>query len=170
MSAAAAAGSSGSAPLLAVALFAAQLGATLALVGVIWQTQLVQYPSFAAVDRNAFAAHHRRYVRRITAIVAPLMTIELVTAAALIILPPAGVPAVAAWTGALLVAAVWLSTALIQVPLHDRLAAGFDERTHAALVRGNWLRTAAWSARGLLLLALAAALLAGERLPAAAGP
>jgi hypothetical protein len=141
---------------LATALLIAQLGATLALVGVIWLTQIVVYPLFASIDRGEFPVFHRLYVRAIAPIVAPLMTAELVTAAALLFLRPPGFPFAIAATGAALVAATWLSTALVQVPLHGKLAGGFDERAHATLVRSNWLRTAAWSARGALLLAAAA--------------
>jgi hypothetical protein len=151
---------------LPIALLGIQIGATLALVGVIWHTQLVQYPLFAAVERGAFPEFHARYVRAISKIVAPLMTIELATAGVFLFLRPPGIPAAVAWAGAALVAAIWTSTALRQLPLHEKLAAGFDERAHAALVRGNWLRTAAWSARAALLLGAAAA----EMAAAATGP
>jgi hypothetical protein len=62
-----------------------------------------------------------------------------------------------AWTGLALVAAIWLSTAAIQVPCHAKLAAGFDAEVHARLVSSNWIRTVAWTARGLLALAMIAA-------------
>ena len=52
-----------------------------------------------------------------------------------------------------LIGVIWLSTFLVQVPLHDLLGQGFDPDRHAALVRTNWIRTLAWSARGVLLLA-----------------
>ena len=50
-----------------------------------------------------------------------------------------------------LLAVIWVSTFLIQVPLHGRLTRGFDATRHSALVRSNWIRTVAWSARGALL-------------------
>jgi hypothetical protein len=40
----------------------------------------------------------------------------------------------------------------LQVPLHTRLARGFDPAAHRQLVRTNWLRTLAWTLRALLLL------------------
>jgi hypothetical protein len=46
----------------------------------------------------------------------------------------------------------WISTWLVQIPLHDKLAAGFDAHAHARLAATNWWRTAAWSLRGLCLL------------------
>jgi hypothetical protein len=48
---------------------------------------------------------------------------------------------------------IWLSTALLQVPRHRALEAGFDPAAHRALVATNWIRTVAWTARGFLLLA-----------------
>ncbi|HEX2205610.1 MAG TPA: hypothetical protein VHG91_20025 [Longimicrobium sp.] len=47
---------------------------------------------------------------------------------------------------------VWLSTALLQVPMHGRLERGFDAAAHRRLVATNWVRTVAWTARGVLLL------------------
>jgi hypothetical protein len=51
---------------------------------------------------------------------------------------------------------IWASTALWQVPAHRRLEHGFDPRVHGRLVSTNWVRTAAWSARGVVALALLA--------------
>jgi hypothetical protein len=45
-----------------------------------------------------------------------------------------------------------VSTFAVQVPLHARLAAGFDPQAHRRLVLTNWWRTAAWSLRSLLAL------------------
>ena len=46
-------------------------------------------------------------------------------------------------------------TAFVSAPLHGRMSERFDARLHARLVSTNWIRTAAWSARGLLLAVLA---------------
>ena len=59
-------------------------------------------------------------------------------------------------TGFVLVAVIWLSTAFLQAPAHRRLVNGFDAALHARLVRTNWIRTAAWTARGALALLLLA--------------
>lgn len=123
------------------------LAATWGLVGLIWTIQCVHYPLFSRVGRESFPAYHRSHTRLITWIVAPLMAAELLTAAALWMgpcsplffwsLPP--------------LAFNWLSTACIQIPLHNRLARGFDARTHSLLVLSNIPRTLAWTARGILL-------------------
>jgi hypothetical protein len=49
--------------------------------------------------------------------------------------------------GAVLLACIWLSTFAVQVPLHAQLGQGFDEATHQALVRSNWIRTVGWTLR-----------------------
>ncbi len=54
--------------------------------------------------------------------------------------------------GFVLLAVVWLSTALLQVPRHTTLGSGFDAAAHRFLVASNWLRTVCWSAHGLLVL------------------
>lgn len=123
--------------------------ATWALVGLIWTVQLVHYPLFSSVGRARFRDYHARHTRCITWIVAPLMFTELGTA---VILLAGGVRD--PWFLASLVplAFNWVSTWLIQVPQHRRLAEGFDETVHRRLVRLNWLRTAAWSFRGILVV------------------
>jgi len=47
---------------------------------------------------------------------------------------------------------IWASTALLQVPHHTALGSGFDRAALSGLVLTNWLRTAAWSVRGALVL------------------
>jgi hypothetical protein len=58
------------------------------------------------------------------------------------------------WLGLLLLLVIWLSTVFLQVPLHRQLAAGFDSRSAARLVSSNWLRTIAWTLRGVVALML----------------
>jgi hypothetical protein len=44
-----------------------------------------------------------------------------------------------------LVLIVWLSTFVLQVPIHNRLKTGKEDREIRRLVTTNWIRTAAWS-------------------------
>lgn len=122
---------------------------TWALVGLIWVVQLVIYPQLGAVGRADFVAYHADYTRRISWVVGPLMLAELGSAGWLL------------WRGERsgwflislgLLAVNWLSTAAVQVPLHGRLERGFMIDAHRALLRTNWVRTAAWTGRGLLVI------------------
>jgi hypothetical protein len=117
------------------------------LTGLIWVVQRVHYPLFRRVSSAEFAASHHEHTRRITVVVAPAMLLEAGTAVWIALRPPAGVAAALSWLGLALVVVIWLSTTFVQVPLHRRLASGFESGAHRALVRGNWIRTAAWSAR-----------------------
>jgi hypothetical protein len=130
--------------------------ATLTMLGVILVVQLVHYPLFRHVESASYDAFQAEHVRRITWIVAPLMSTELVTAGLLVWWPPPTVPAWGPWTGLALVLFIWAATGLVQVPLHRRLTTGFDPTAHRRLVRTNWLRTGAWILRaGLVLWMLA---------------
>jgi hypothetical protein len=131
-----------------------QLAATWFLVGLIWFVQRVHYPLFDRVERAAFAAFEREHQRRTTWVVAPPMLVELALAVWLACERPPGVPGWMVWLGLALVAGIWLSTALLQVPRHQILALGYEPRVHRQLVITNWLRTLAWSVRGLLAVVM----------------
>jgi hypothetical protein len=126
--------------------------ATLAMLGVILVVQWVHYPLFRLVGPDRYPTYQAEHMRRITGIVAPLMSTELLTAALLVATPPSGVPSEAAWIGLGLVLLIWGTTGLVQVPLHRRLSDRFDAAVHRRLVRTNWIRTVAWGLRALLVL------------------
>lgn len=128
------------------------LAATLFMVGVIWFVQIVHYPLFGRVGTAGFVAYSEAHSRLTGYVVGPPMLAELATGIALLFVRPEGVPASLAWAGIVLLAVVWVSTALLQVPQHRALGSGFDRGAHRLLVVSNWVRTAAWSCRGLLVL------------------
>ena len=132
-------------------LLIAQVASTLMLAGVIWVIQLVQYLFFSYVGKADFPKYHAAYTFWITPIVAPLMIVELLTAALILFYPPNYLDYKLFVFGLILCLAAWLSTFFIQIPLHDRLAAGFDAEAHAALVKSNWIRSLAWTARAVLI-------------------
>jgi hypothetical protein len=133
----------------------AQLGSTLPLVGLIWTVQLLVYPQFARVGLAEFPEYHAAHSRLITLVVGPLMLVEIGAAFAGVVAVDAQMPRTLAWAGLALTGLAWLVTMFASVPQHNVLSAGFDERAHALLVSSNWLRTFAWSARGVVLLAWA---------------
>jgi hypothetical protein len=87
------------------------------------------------------------------------MLVEAGTAVALVLRPPQGVPFFLLLLGLVLLAIVWLSTAFLQSPQHGALRRGFAAAPHRFLVASNWVRTACWTARGVLVLLMTAALL-----------
>lgn len=132
--------------------FLLQLCTTLPLVGLIWFVQIVAYPLFARVGPAEFSAYHAAHSRLITFVVAPLMVGELVGAVTSAFVASRALSREVAWVGAALAIATWLLTMLVSVPQHNVLAGGFDKRAFDTLVATNWLRTAAWTARGALLV------------------
>ena len=132
----------------------AQVFSTLSMVGLIWFVQIVHYPLFESVGCERFADYERYHQQRTTMVVAPLMLLEVLTAILLIFWRPEGVADWLTWAGVGLLAAIWLSTFFWQVPLHERLAVAFAPTAHRRLVQSNWLRTAAWTFRGMLVSAM----------------
>ena len=137
-------------------LFVVHFAATWYLVGLCWLVQRVQYPLMARVGRPDFAAYAAAHVDRIGPVVAPAMLVEAGTA--ILLVTSGAAPFRGPWFGLALVLllAIWLSTFLVQVPLHGALRRGFEPGAHGRLVATNWARTLAWSARGILLVWLMA--------------
>lgn len=130
------------------------LAATWGMVGVIWVMQLISYPAFGQVDGASFPAYHKAHCDRITLVVVPLMTVELLTGLLLLESPPAaldGERTAGLWVATGLLAVVWGVTGLVSAPLHGALRSGNRAVLVPRLVRTNWVRTLAWTARGWLV-------------------
>jgi hypothetical protein len=136
----------------ATTLLLLHAAATLFMTGLIWFVQMVQYPLFARVESADFRRYAIEHQRRTTWVVVPAMLLELGTAIALVVEAGTAPSGRLAWIGLALLIVIWLSTVLLQVPLHRRLASGFDRQTIDRLVRGNWVRTIAWTLRSALAL------------------
>ena len=133
-------------------LFLAHCASTLYMTGIIWFVQVVHYPLFSSIGFEGFSAYEQRHTALTTWVVAPPMLVELSTALILIWLRPFGISTVQIWIGLGLLVVIWISTFLLQVPCHEALSKEFDATVISRLVWTNWLRTAAWSLRGLLVL------------------
>ena len=133
-------------------LILAQLCSTLYMVGLIWFVQLVHYPLHGHVGTDSFASYQRLHMQWTSYAVGPAMLIEAVSTVALLLNPPQQIPNIAFWIGLGLLLMIWGSTGLLQVPYHEQLTRSFSSDAHSMLVWSNWIRTFAWSARGLLVL------------------
>jgi len=131
----------------ATTLLTINLTATWYMVGLIWFVQLVHYPQFRSIAADRWAQFHRSHTTLTTVAVAPAMLIELVAAILLLVAQPGAVSIVLL----ILVILIWLSTAAIQIPMHNLLSHGFNPATHRKLLRSNWIRTILWTTRGLLV-------------------
>lgn len=122
------------------------------MTGLIWFVQIVHYPLFSAVGTEKFIAYQLRHSNLTTYVVIVPMFVELVTSLLLIWQRPEGIALWQLWLGLVLVGVTWFSTALLQVPQHNILSQGFNERAYFMLVQSNWLRTVAWSLRSVLVM------------------
>jgi len=141
-------------PRIAMTLPVLHLAATLYMTGVIVFVQVVHYPLMAGVGRTAYPAYQQAHMRRTTWVVLPGMGVELATAVGLAVLRWDTPDAPLALSGLGLLCVIWVSTALVQAPLHGRLVPGFDPEIHRRLVRSNWVRTAVWGLRVPVAVAL----------------
>lgn len=132
-------------------IFQIHLLCTQALIGLIWFVQVVHYPMFNNIGPQKFTEYQLRHMHLTTYVVAPFMVGELITLLWLFSIPDFFQNQLFI-ASAVLFVLIWLSTALMQVPCHNKLLHGFNSSIHKKLVRSNWIRTIAWSLRGLLLI------------------
>ena len=125
---------------------------TLAMAGVILFVQVVHYPLMDRVGQEVFVRYERDHTRKTAYVVVPLMCVELATAVWLVFGESDRLLSI---LGLALLAVIWGSTFALQAPTHSRLLRGFDAAAHRALVRTNWIRTAAWLARVPIAVSLA---------------
>jgi hypothetical protein len=112
------------------------------LLVLIWLVQLIIYPGFHRISPEEFAVYHRWYVIRISSVVLPLMTAELVLVIWWVLSDNYSSISLSA---GFLVIMVWLSTFALQVSIHNQLKTGKEDMLIRRLVATNWIRTAAWS-------------------------
>lgn len=140
----------------------ANAAATLIMVGIIWFVQRVHYPLLALVgtDRASGVAHEHQ--RRTGQVVAAPMAVEGVSTLILLVDRPAEVSIIWPWIGAVLLAVALGSTVFLSVPRHAKMVSDPDPAIGQSLVRTNWPRTVAWTARGIVVIVMVIQVL-GER-------
>ena len=121
---------------------------TSACLILIYLIQILHYPSFHFVDENKFKAFHAFHSKKITLLVAPLMAVELFT----VLYSCFKIFSILNISMACAVFGIWLSTAFIQVPLHNQLQYGKDMILIQRLVDSNWIRTFLWTFEFVLVL------------------
>ncbi len=141
------------------------LASVWAMTGVIWVIQLVHYPVFDAIERGVDDERWRQFGNRhrnsISYVVGPFMLAEGLTGIWLVIAPPGDVGRVLPLVALALMAVAYGTTAFVSVPLHERLTQRFDGEAHVRLVQTNWIRTAAWTTRALVVAVIAVAAFSG---------
>lgn len=136
-------------------------GVTWFMVGLIWTIQSVHYPLFALVGADSLPTYEAAHTRRVAWLLSVPAAVEVLTGAALVWARPPGVSLALVLLAGAILAALWVVTALVQVPLHRRLTGPAPASEIERLVRTNWLRTGGWTLRGVLVAWLLGQALAG---------
>lgn len=121
------------------------------LMGVILMTQFISYPLLKSIPKDSFTDYHATYTGYIAPLVGPLMVFELIVISILTFQDPTNTIHIAS---AALVIMIWLSTFLIQVPLHNKLSKSYHAERINSLIHSNWIRTLSWTVKFALALIL----------------
>jgi hypothetical protein len=127
------------------------LAIALIATGLIWTIQLVHYPSMKFIPEEKFTAYHNFHTQRISILAMPIMLIELFTSLGLFYQNGSSYNHIFT-INLILVILIWISTFLIQVPMHNTLSSAKNSRVLNNLILSNWIRTILWTARSLLMV------------------
>ncbi|MFC2149047.1 hypothetical protein ACFLR9_10845 [Bacteroidota bacterium] len=112
------------------------------LVVLIWMIQLIVYPGFLYYEKDDLMKWHKYYTSRLSLIVIPLMFGQLILA----VIQLVQFQAIETIVSLTLVIAVWASTFLQFVPIHNQIFKNNSNITLLKqLVKRNWLRTILWT-------------------------
>ena len=121
-------------------------------VGLIWTIQLVHYPSMRYISKDKFTEYHNFHSMRISILAIPLMFAELVTSIILWYQNFNNTVQTVFLVNLIIVALIWLSTFLIQVPLHNALSKEKNTEKLSRFICTNWIRTILWTSRSILMI------------------
>ena len=120
------------------------------MFGLIVTTQLVTYPLFSSINNSGFTKYHVNYVNKISKVAGPAMIMELIIASFLLY----NFGNLSSKLIFLITILIFLSTLLIQVPIHDRIKYQANNFLFKKLVMTNWIRTLLWSLKCILSISL----------------
>jgi len=120
------------------------------LVGIILITQFVNYPLFKKIDQN-FEIIHKEYTKKMGYLVAPIMVLEAITVSSMYIYYPKSNVLILIIC---LTIIIWLSTFLIQVPIHKKVSFKKDSKKIKRLISTNYIRTISWCSKLYLSMLL----------------
>ena len=119
------------------------------MVGVIWMVQMVHYPSFSYVDKKKYKLFQEFHMSGMGFIVGPLMAVELITGAMLLIIYK--LSNIYFFSSMLILVGIWFLTAIVFTRIHSKLLNGYSEKLIHDLISFNWFRTIMWTTRLVLL-------------------
>ena len=111
-------------------------------------TQLITYPSFLKIDKNEFVSFHNNYVKNISIVAVPIMSLELLT----LIYMNVYINNLLFMKSLLVLIVIWLITFIIIVPIHNQLSKKLEIEKIISLIRYNWIRTVLWTSKIFIIL------------------
>ncbi len=116
------------------------------MFGLILTTQIVSYPLFLKVKSKNFANYHSFYVNRISFVVIPVMLIEFFLSILLISINSSYLIIF----NFVLILLIFLTTYLIQVPIHNNIKLESNKLLLNRLINTNWIRTIFWFLKSII--------------------
>ena len=115
------------------------------MLGLILVTQIVSYPLFLKVEVDNFSIFHDDYVSRISFIAVPVMLGELFISTLVYYY----FNTFLGFMILLSIILIFISTFIIQVPLHNKLNLANNRKDIIKLVNTNWIRTFLWLVKSI---------------------
>ena len=115
------------------------------MLGLILVTQIVSYPLFLKVEVDNFSIFHDDYVSRISFIAVPVMLGELFISTLVYYY----FNTFFGFMILLSIILIFISTFIIQVPLHNKLKLANNRKHIIKLVNTNWIRTYLWFVKSI---------------------
>lgn len=113
------------------------------MFGLITVTQFVSYPLFSKVKLSNFTFYHYHYTNYISFIAAPAMITELAIAIIIFL----NIQTLLSTLNLLIIVTLFITTFLIQIPIHNKLKSKGNIILFKKLVLSNTIRTILWLAK-----------------------
>jgi hypothetical protein len=123
-------------------------------MGTIWFCQTTVYPLFGQVAETGYSSYHKFYVGSIPFSVIVPGFLSFLMPLVVLIWRPEGVPLVLALGNLIAGIVGLLITVGLEIPRHNRLENGKDDRLIAELIRYNWPRTTSITVSAALTTAM----------------
>lgn len=127
--------------------------ATWALFGIIWFVHVVYHPLYQRMGQS-FSVHERHDLQQMGKLLAPIFFFEWISAILLDIYADSYAFHFFAKVNLILLGTVWVISLVIKLRHKNPKDLLFFTRMHRMLLSSHWIRTVAWSLRGVIVLCM----------------
>lgn len=121
------------------------------MTGVAWFVQLVHYPTLAQLNKEQYERYNELHLKPTTFITFPTMLFELISGAWILLDDAPDNLFIWFTINLAMILIIWVSTMVVQVPLHFKIAGDPSKKSVRKLIRSNWLRTILWTSKLILI-------------------